>query len=92
MVIMIKKNHLYPQILSVIHTPAVLHGNTFVSIENKARITIAPFKTPFGARKLVCKAGAGPSACAATQLIVTVWRTGSSYKRREDCKSWRVCS
>lgn len=68
----ISKSQLYPQISSIKHTPAVLQGNTFVSIENKARITLAPFKFSFRTSSLAYKAGTAPSARVAIQLIVTV--------------------
>lgn len=67
-----KKNHLYPQIFSVKHTPAVLQGNAFVSVENKAIVTLAPFEASFGTSKLAYEVSAGPSARPGAQLIVTV--------------------
>lgn len=71
-IIIIIKNQPYPEISSIKHTSTVFQGNTFVSIKNKARITLAPFKSSFRASKLAYKVSAGPSTRAATQLIVTV--------------------
>lgn len=82
-----KQNELYPQISSVEQTPAVLEGNALVAIGNKARITMAPFKAYFRACELAHKASAGLDARVATELIATVWRTGSSYKKREGRKT-----
>lgn len=86
-----KKNHLYPQIFSVIHTPAALQGNTLVSVKNKAVITLAPFETSFRTLNRADEVGAGLFACAGAQLVVAVWRTGSSCERREGCEGACAC-
>lgn len=87
-----KRNHLYPQIFSVIHTPAALQGNALVSVKNKALVTLAPFENSFRTLNRADKVGAGLFARAGAQLVVAVWRTGSSCEGREKAVRARVCA
>lgn len=86
-----KKNHLYPQIFSVIRTPATLQGNALVSVKNKAAVTLAPFETSFRTLNRADEVGAGRFARAGAQLVVAVWRTGSSCEGREGRERARAC-
>lgn len=68
----------YHQISAVVHTPTVFQDNTLDTIENEAVITLASFKTARKTTKRGNKTGTCPTTGVGTQLIVTVWRAGSS--------------
>lgn len=76
------KSQFYRQISASVHTPTFVRGNTFDAIKNKAWITLASFKTAFRTSKWVNEARTGRITGVGTNLIVTVRRAGSRYKRR----------
>lgn len=78
---------LYHQVFAFMHTTALLQLHTTVPIKNKARITLASFKTGFVAGKWGQQSCTAPLAGVGTLRILTIWRAFCSYKRGEDVRA-----